>query len=67
MNEAMKKYKKQCKSKLITFYKCDADILELANRINFQEYVKTCLRVQLAFEKACEKACEKAHEETREA
>ncbi len=52
MNKAKKTYAKKCKSKIVTFYIKDKEIYEYANSINFQEYVKTCLRVQLAFEKA---------------
>lgn len=52
MNKAKKTYAKKCKSKIVTFYLKDKEIYEYANSINFQEYVKTCLRVQLAFEKA---------------
>lgn len=44
MNEAKRKYQKQCKIKTITFYKKDADLLNFANSINFQKEVKDFLR-----------------------
>lgn len=44
MNKSKKKYQKQCKSKIITFYKKDADLLAFANTINFQKEVKDFLR-----------------------
>lgn len=46
MNEAKRKYKKQCKSKVITFYKHEEDLLKFANSINFQKFVKEALRKQ---------------------
>ena len=55
MNKAKKKYKKQCKSKIITFYKKDKDILELANSINFQKEVKDFLRRFLHYKNVCER------------
>ena len=51
MNNAKKKYKQACKVKVITFYKCDADLLEYANSINFQKGVKNWLRLCMTFEK----------------
>lgn len=47
MTEAQKKYKKEVKSKIITFYKHEKDLLDFANSINFQKYVKTCLRITM--------------------
>lgn len=44
MNEAKRNYKKQCKSKIITFYKHEEDLLKYANSINFQAFVKKQLR-----------------------
>lgn len=43
-NEAKKKYASKCKQKVVTFYKCDADLLAFANSINFQKEVKDFLR-----------------------
>lgn len=45
MNEAKKKYQKSCKSKVITFYKHEEDLLAFANSINFQAFVKNALRL----------------------
>lgn len=47
MTEAQKKYKKEVKSKIITFYKHEKDLLDFANSINFQKYVKQCLRISM--------------------
>ena len=47
MNESKKNYAKKCKSKIITFYGKDADLLEFANTINFQAFVKQCLKIAL--------------------
>lgn len=47
MNETKKRYAKKCKVKTITFYKNDADILAYANSINFQAYVKQCLKITM--------------------
>ena len=55
MKETLKKYKKKCKVKTITFYKHEADLLKFANSINFQKFVKDCLRCELAISKDVEK------------
>lgn len=47
MNKAKIKYKRQCKSKIITFYKKDADLLAFANSINFQAEVKNFLHNEM--------------------
>ena len=44
MNASKKKYAKQCKIKTVTFYKCDDELLDFANSINFQKEVKDFLR-----------------------
>ena len=44
MNKAKLKYKKQCKQKVVTFYKHENDLLLFANSINFQGFVKDALR-----------------------
>ena len=44
MNKAKKNYQKQCTMKTVTFYKKDAEILKYANCINFQKFVKDCLK-----------------------
>ena len=47
MNESKKKYAKKCKQKVVTFYKCDEELLAFASSINFQAYVKQCLRFSI--------------------
>lgn len=44
MNKAKLKYKRQCKQKVITFYKHENDLLLFANSINFQGEVKAWLK-----------------------
>lgn len=44
MKQAQRNYKKKCKSKIITFYKHEKDLLDFANSINFQGEVKDWLR-----------------------
>lgn len=51
MNKTKRKYKKQCKCKIITFYKKDAELLAFANSINFQKFVKDCLKCEVAIKK----------------
>ena len=50
MNNAKKKYKQACKVKVITFYKCDAELLNFANEINFQKFVKNALQNALIYD-----------------
>ena len=47
MNESKKKYERKCKQKVVTFYKCDEELLAFASSINFQAYVKQCLRFSI--------------------
>lgn len=47
MNESKKKYARKCKQKVVTFYKCDEELLKFASSINFQAYVKNCLRYSI--------------------
>ena len=47
MNKAKRRYKNQCKVKTITFYKHDAELLNYANTINFQAFVKQCLKISM--------------------
>ncbi len=44
MKESKRKYQKSCKSKVVTFYKKDAMLLSIANKINFQAFVKDALK-----------------------
>lgn len=50
-NEAKKKYARKCKQKVVTFYKCDEELLKFASSINFQRYVKNCLRYSILKDK----------------
>lgn len=51
MNETKKRYQKACKVKTITFYKRDAELLAFANSINFQAFVKQCLKITMLKQK----------------
>ena len=55
MNESKKKYARKCKQKVVTFYKCDEELLAFASSINFQKYVKNCLRFTIMKNKFLEK------------
>lgn len=55
MNESKKKYARKCKQKVVTFYKCDEELLVFASSINFQKYVKNCLRYSILKNKLFEK------------
>lgn len=44
MEEIKRVYKHKCKSKLITFYNKDKALLDYANTINFQAFVKNALK-----------------------
>ena len=55
MNESKKKYARKCKQKVVTFYKCDEELLAFASSINFQKYVKNCLRYSILKNKLFEK------------
>ena len=50
MNKAKKKYASNCKQKVVTFYKCDAELLAFASSINFQAFVKDALRKAIKHE-----------------
>lgn len=54
MNKAKLKYKRQCKQKVVTFYKHEKELLDFANSINFQGFVKGCLKCEIADKKAKE-------------
>lgn len=47
MTETKRRYKKQCKTKYVTFYKHEKDLLKYADSINFQAFVKACLKCEL--------------------
>lgn len=72
MNKAKKTYAKKCKSKIVTFYLKDKELYDYAKTINFQDFVKTWLRIELGVTKVLEKAREEAktkeeEQQTREA
>ena len=56
MNESKKKYARKCKQKVVTFYKCDEELLKFASSINFQKYVKNCLRFTILKNKLMKRA-----------
>ena len=47
MKEAQRKYFKKLKSKQVIFYLKDNELLEYANQINFQKFVKDNLRKEI--------------------
>jgi len=47
MNETKKKYKKKCKSRIITFYIHEEDLYKISKEINFQACVKRMLKTML--------------------
>ena len=49
MNKAKKTYKRKCKRKQITFYPNEEDtkLYNFANTINFQAFVKQCLKISI--------------------
>lgn len=47
MNEAKRKYKRKCKSKIITFYLKEGVLFEYSNKINFSKFVKDALRKEI--------------------
>ena len=50
MNATKKKYQRKCKSKVITFYLHEQDLLDYANKINFQKCVKNWLKLSMTME-----------------
>lgn len=44
MNKYKQKYGKKCKVKVVTFYIKDQALLDFANTLNFQAFVKDALR-----------------------
>lgn len=47
MNEAKKRYRRKCTTKIITFYPNEKDLWEYCKRINFQGTIKTLLRSRM--------------------
>ena len=44
MNKAKQNYKAKCKKREVVFYIKDNDLYEFSKTINFQQFVKNCLR-----------------------
>ena len=44
MKEAAKRYKKKIKIRVVDFYPPDEEIYNKSKQINFQAFVKTCLK-----------------------
>ena len=51
MNKYKTKYNKKCTTKTVTFYIKDMTILNFANSINFQKFVKEALLKEMKGEK----------------
>ena len=49
--EAKAKYNKKCKSRIVTFYIHEKELFEFSKKINFQAFVKECLKCEMAHEK----------------
>lgn len=48
MKEALKRYRKtKVKTKRVDFYKCDKDLLQYVETINFSKFVKNKIREQI--------------------
>ena len=48
MNKAKRKYKSKCKSRNIDFYLHEQDLYNFSKTINFQAFVKLCLKCEMA-------------------
>lgn len=48
MNKAKRKYAKKCKSRIITFYLNEVELYNFSKTINFQQFVKLCLKCEIA-------------------
>ncbi len=44
MKEAQRKYKTKCKQRVITFYPNEEVLYEVSKMMNFQAFVKDCLK-----------------------
>lgn len=51
MNKAKRNYKSKCKKREVDFYIKDIDLYETSKIINFQEFVKNCLRNKTQIDK----------------
>ena len=48
MNKAKRNYKSKCKSRNIDFYLHEQDLYNFSKTINFQAFVKLCLKCEMA-------------------
>lgn len=51
MNKAKQNYKSKCKKREVVFYIKDNDLYEKSKTINFQQFVKNCLRNKTQIDK----------------
>ena len=51
MNKAKRNYKSKCKKREVDFYVKDIDLYETSKIINFQKFVKNCLRNKTQIDK----------------
>lgn len=54
MNKAKRNYKRKCKTRIITFYLHEQDLYEFSKSINFQAFVKACLKCEIMENKRIE-------------
>lgn len=47
MNKAKKDYKSKCKTRTITFYLHEKELYNFSKTINFQAFIKLCLKNEL--------------------
>lgn len=48
MNKTKRNYKSKCKSRIITFYLHEENLYNFSKTINFQAFVKLCLKCEMA-------------------
>lgn len=48
MNETKRNYKNKCKSRIIDFYLHEENLYNFSKTINFQAFVKLCLKCEMA-------------------
>ena len=47
MNKSKKDYKSKCKTRTITFYLHEKELYNFSKTINFQAFIKSCLKHEL--------------------
>lgn len=47
MNKAKRNYERKCKSRNITFYLHEQELYNFSKTINFQAFVKLCLKCEM--------------------